>query len=191
MLEGAPLGTLKRVRIGHDDSGPASGWFLDKVRGTKSLAFQGKPCLHKTRQNSLWQTTSDKPLSWSSSRLEKCRLDSQVTVEDMETRKVYEFPCGRWLAKNEDDGQTQRDLMCGVGPQDAPPGASLVSRLPCRSAIKADPVMSVSCGWWRPIGFAQSLEYRYRFHFCLLFDAKNRERYYLCWWCVCMFACDP
>ena len=43
-------------------------------------------------------------------------------MEDMETRKVYEFPCNRWLAKDEDDGQTQRDLMCDVGPQDAPPG---------------------------------------------------------------------
>ncbi len=40
----------------------------------------------------------------------------------MEMSKVYEFPCGRWLAKDEDDGQTQRDLLCGVGPDDAPPG---------------------------------------------------------------------
>ena len=46
----------------------------------------------------------------------------QVIVEDMETRKAYEFPCNRWLAKDEDDGQTQRDLVCDVGPQDAPPG---------------------------------------------------------------------
>ncbi len=42
----------------------------------------------------------------------------------MEMSKVYEFPCGRWLAKDEDDGQTQRDLLCGVGPDDAPPGWS-------------------------------------------------------------------
>ncbi len=40
----------------------------------------------------------------------------------MESRKVFEFPCNRWLAKDEDDGQTQRDLLCGVGPNDAPPG---------------------------------------------------------------------
>jgi hypothetical protein len=26
----------------------------------------------------------------------------KVTVEDMETNEVYEFPCHRWLAKDED-----------------------------------------------------------------------------------------
>ena len=37
IVEGAPLGQLKRVRIGHDDSGPGAGWFLNKVKTLSSL----------------------------------------------------------------------------------------------------------------------------------------------------------
>jgi len=62
------LGTLKRLRIGHDNSGLSPGWFLDKV-----------------------------------------------IVDDLETSRVYEFPCSRWLAKDEDDGQISRELLCGGG----------------------------------------------------------------------------
>jgi len=66
IIECSSLGTLKRLRIGHDNSGPSSGWFLEKV-----------------------------------------------IIDDLETSRVYEFPCGRWLAKDEDDGQISRDLLCG------------------------------------------------------------------------------
>ena len=40
----------------------------------------------------------------------------------MANNRVYDLPCGRWLAKDEDDGQISRDLVVGVGPDDAPPG---------------------------------------------------------------------
>ena len=75
LLEAPSLGTVSRVRIGHDNSGPGSGWYLDKV-----------------------------------------------IVDDIENQRVYEFPCDRWLAEDEDDGLTQRDLLCGVGAGDPPPG---------------------------------------------------------------------
>ena len=39
----------------------------------------------------------------------------KVIVDDLETSRVYEFPCQRWLAKDEDDGQLSRDLVCGRG----------------------------------------------------------------------------
>ena len=32
MIETLAVGSLKRVRIGHDNKGVAAGWFLDKVR---------------------------------------------------------------------------------------------------------------------------------------------------------------
>ena len=66
VVECPSLGTLKRLRIGHDNSGVSPGWFLDKV-----------------------------------------------IVDDLETHRVYEFPCHRWLAKDEDDGQISRELLCG------------------------------------------------------------------------------
>ena len=46
----------------------------------------------------------------------------KVIVDDIEQNRVYEFPCGRWLAKDEDDGQISRDLLAGLGADAAPPG---------------------------------------------------------------------
>ena len=39
----------------------------------------------------------------------------KVTVEDLDEKRVYEFPCNRWLAKDQDDGKISRDLTCGQG----------------------------------------------------------------------------
>ena len=43
----------------------------------------------------------------------------KVTVEDESTGKVFEFPCHRWLAKDEDDRQITRELICVNGSQQA------------------------------------------------------------------------
>ena len=37
VIETLAVGSLKRVRIGHDNKGVAAGWFLDKVR--RKLCF--------------------------------------------------------------------------------------------------------------------------------------------------------
>lgn len=78
-LECPCLGRLKRVRIGHDNSGVGAGWYLDKV-----------------------------------------------IIDDLDQGIVYEFPCDRWFDRKEDDGAIWRDLICGVGPMDAPPGEQYV-----------------------------------------------------------------
>ena len=43
----------------------------------------------------------------------------QVIVEDEARGKVFEFPCHRWLAKDEDDRQITRELICVNGSQQA------------------------------------------------------------------------
>ncbi|XP_004623679.1 lipoxygenase homology domain-containing protein 1 isoform X1 [Octodon degus] len=63
-VETLELGDLWKVRIGHDNSGKAPGWFVD----------------------------------W-------------VEVDAPSLGKCMTFPCGRWLAKNEDDGAIIRDLF--------------------------------------------------------------------------------
>ena len=35
----------------------------------------------------------------------------QATVEDPNTGEAVDFPCRRWFAKNEDDGQISRELI--------------------------------------------------------------------------------
>uniref|UniRef100_G1M210 Lipoxygenase homology PLAT domains 1 n=1 Tax=Ailuropoda melanoleuca TaxID=9646 RepID=G1M210_AILME len=63
-VETLNLGDLWKVRIGHDNTGKAPGWFVD----------------------------------W-------------VEVDAPSLGKCMTFPCGRWLAKNEDDGAIVRDLF--------------------------------------------------------------------------------
>nr|KAG5694176.1 hypothetical protein BaRGS_016022 [Batillaria attramentaria] len=43
----------------------------------------------------------------------------QVIVDDVDMGTVFEFPCQRWLATDEDDGQISRELILNVGPRDA------------------------------------------------------------------------
>uniref|UniRef100_A0A671XMC4 Lipoxygenase homology PLAT domains 1 n=1 Tax=Sparus aurata TaxID=8175 RepID=A0A671XMC4_SPAAU len=59
------MGDLSKVRVWHDNSGPAPGWHLD-----------------------------------------------YIDVKDEIMDKTFRFPCDRWLAKNDDDGQIMRELAC-------------------------------------------------------------------------------
>ncbi len=49
-----------------------------------------------------------------------------VWVEDLTTKRTYEFPCNKWLAKNEDDGQITRFLFPknAAGGRDREPAAA-------------------------------------------------------------------
>uniref|UniRef100_A0A8D0H9K4 Lipoxygenase homology PLAT domains 1 n=1 Tax=Sphenodon punctatus TaxID=8508 RepID=A0A8D0H9K4_SPHPU len=38
---------------------------------------------------------------------------AKVMIEDIGNKRVYEFPCGRWFALDEDDGKIQRDILVG------------------------------------------------------------------------------
>ncbi|KAM4575790.1 LOW QUALITY PROTEIN: lipoxygenase homology domain-containing protein 1 [Odontesthes bonariensis] len=59
------LGELSKVRVWHDNKGPAPGWHLE-----------------------------------------------YIDVKDEAMDQIFRFPCDRWLAKNEDDGQIMRELAC-------------------------------------------------------------------------------
>ncbi|KAL6458734.1 hypothetical protein MHYP_G00322060 [Metynnis hypsauchen] len=59
------LGELSKIRVWHDNKGPAPGWHLESV-----------------------------------------------DVKDELMNQTFRFPCDRWLAKNEDDGQIMRELAC-------------------------------------------------------------------------------
>uniref|UniRef100_A0A3Q0R7C3 Lipoxygenase homology PLAT domains 1 n=1 Tax=Amphilophus citrinellus TaxID=61819 RepID=A0A3Q0R7C3_AMPCI len=59
------LGELSKIRVWHDNKGPAPGWHLE-----------------------------------------------YIDVKDEAMDNTFRFPCDRWLAKNEDDGQIMRELAC-------------------------------------------------------------------------------
>lgn len=92
------VGLPDRLRIGHDNTGFGPGWHLDRVEVTnkaRAVGFLCNPCacgLRLTRGSCT------------------CTQLLKMTVV---------FPCGRWLAKDEDDGQTVRVLTPrdGKGPK--------------------------------------------------------------------------
>ncbi|KAG9355040.1 hypothetical protein JZ751_001753, partial [Albula glossodonta] len=59
------LGELSKIRVWHDNKGPAPGWHLESI-----------------------------------------------DVKDETMDETFRFPCDRWLATNEDDGQILRELPC-------------------------------------------------------------------------------
>ncbi|XP_071394579.1 lipoxygenase homology domain-containing protein 1 [Centroberyx affinis] len=59
------VGELSKIRVWHDNKGPAPGWHLE-----------------------------------------------YIDLKDETMDEVFRFPCDRWLAKNEDDGQIMRELAC-------------------------------------------------------------------------------
>ncbi|CAL1540467.1 unnamed protein product [Lymnaea stagnalis] len=90
-LECPKLGRLDRVRIGHDNTGPSPGWYLEKI-----------------------------------------------IIDDLESSTVYVFPCQRWLAKGEDDGQITRELYVNVGPRDMSRGKSYPFIITVKTGDKAN-----------------------------------------------------
>ncbi|XP_048065057.1 lipoxygenase homology domain-containing protein 1 isoform X2 [Megalobrama amblycephala] len=64
-LDVLSLGELSKVRVWHDNKGPAPGWHLE-----------------------------------------------YIDVKDDLLDQTFRFPCDRWLAKSEDDGQIMRELAC-------------------------------------------------------------------------------
>ncbi|GFN87702.1 hypothetical protein PoB_001420800 [Plakobranchus ocellatus] len=45
-----------------------------------------------------------------------------LIVDDLDASAVYEFPCQRWLATDEDDGKITRELILNLGPRDMAAG---------------------------------------------------------------------
>ena len=69
-----------------------------RVFSTLFFSFQGE--LTKVR---VWHDNKFLKASWYLER---------INIEDQTTKKVYEFPCDRWLGKDKEDGSLLRELPC-------------------------------------------------------------------------------
>ena len=101
------LGSLNKIRIGHDNTGFGAAWFLDKASCLDIPIVLGS--LFLTKYPSIICVIIYSPYH--------CTF--QVTVEDPKTGETVEFPCQRWFSTSEDDGQITRELTrtgktCGV-----------------------------------------------------------------------------
>ena len=124
-MECEDIGPLVKIRIGHDNNGMRSAWFLEKV------TFNISSLLSLIYLQKIFYFPS--PRSWRRSDVYCACVSLKVEIrrvkpEDKEPRKNrrksedveemgdgdehnYLFVCNRWLARDEDDGQIVRELV--------------------------------------------------------------------------------
>ncbi|KAL8614278.1 hypothetical protein ACOMHN_007616 [Nucella lapillus] len=61
----------------------------------------------------------------------------QIIVDDVDMGTVFEFPCERWFAMDEDDGKISRELILNVGPMDSSPGIPYIITVSTGDVINA------------------------------------------------------
>ena len=85
-------------QVGHDGKGIGAGWHLDKVHVRRLLDDDDDEDAKKRRKSSRGRKQSSSSSSAVDADAEKRKSETIV------------FPCGRWLAKDEDDGALERTL---------------------------------------------------------------------------------
>lgn len=84
------LGPLKKLRIRHDNSHSQSSWYLDRVE------------IVDTKDDTTYMNQTASLLFIYTLCFFKNRFSCAIR---------YYFPCNRWLAVDEDDGQIARELV--------------------------------------------------------------------------------
>ncbi|XP_061173091.1 lipoxygenase homology domain-containing protein 1-like [Saccostrea echinata] len=115
-LEDVNLGTLSHIVIGHDDSGPGSGWFLDDVIIRKHLTKKEiKAHVEKEKKKVREKAKAKHKQRKKRRELQESDTESEEEEEAPFRTPDYEefhFPCNKWLDKKEDDGKIERQLKC-------------------------------------------------------------------------------
>lgn len=99
-IEAKDVGKIFKVRIGHDGSGIGSGWFLETV-DVKHLIMALMPKEKKK---------DDKKKKKKKKKDEEDE-DEEEGDEMQEVVLTYHFPCSRWLAGGEEDGELVVELL--------------------------------------------------------------------------------
>uniref|UniRef100_A0A7N8X1A0 Lipoxygenase homology domains 1b n=1 Tax=Mastacembelus armatus TaxID=205130 RepID=A0A7N8X1A0_9TELE len=103
-IEAKDVGKVFKIRIGHDGSGIGSGWFLEAV-DVKHLIMALVPKEKKKE---------DKKKKKKKKKDEEDE-DEEGGEEMQEVVLTYHFPCSRWLAGGEEDGE----LVVELQPEDS------------------------------------------------------------------------
>ncbi|KAG7271688.1 hypothetical protein CRUP_025549 [Coryphaenoides rupestris] len=98
-VEALDVGKIFKVRISHDGKGVGSGWFLETV-DVKHLTMA---MVSVPKKRGADTNKKDK-------KKKKKKKDEEDEEEEMEERLqpvvvTYHFPCSRWLARGEEDGE--------------------------------------------------------------------------------------
>nr|XP_057926865.1 lipoxygenase homology domain-containing protein 1 isoform X2 [Doryrhamphus excisus] len=99
-IEAKDVGKVFKIRIGHDGSGIGSGWFLETVdvkHITMAMVPKEKKKEDKKKKKKKKKDEDDE--------------EEEGGEEMQEVVLTYHFPCSRWLARGEDDGELQVELL--------------------------------------------------------------------------------
>lgn len=98
-IEAKDVGNIFKIRIGHDGSGTGSGWYLEKV----DLKYLVMAMVKKEKKEDKKKNKKKKK-----KEEEEDEDDEEVMQEVV---KTLTFPCDRWLAEDEEDGELIVELI--------------------------------------------------------------------------------
>uniref|UniRef100_A0A672LZQ6 PLAT domain-containing protein n=1 Tax=Sinocyclocheilus grahami TaxID=75366 RepID=A0A672LZQ6_SINGR len=100
-IEAKEVGKIFKIRISNDDSGVGAGWYLERVeikRLIMAMVPKEKKEDKKKKKNKKKKSEEDE--------------DEEGGEEEMrEVVLTYSFPCDRWLASDEEDGEMVVELL--------------------------------------------------------------------------------
>lgn len=99
-IEGKDVGKIFKIRIGHNGSGMGSGWFLETV-DVKHLVMALVPKEKKKEEKKKKKKK----------KMDEGNEDEDGGEEVQEVVLTYHFPCCRWLAGDEEDGELLVELL--------------------------------------------------------------------------------
>uniref|UniRef100_A0ACB8EPH2 Lipoxygenase y domain-containing protein 1 n=1 Tax=Sphaerodactylus townsendi TaxID=933632 RepID=A0ACB8EPH2_9SAUR len=82
-------------------------------RGQEDKFTLDAPNVGKLRKINIGHNNKGGSAGWFLDKNLSSVLSPKVLIEDIGNKANYEFPCHRWLARNEDDGKIQRDILVG------------------------------------------------------------------------------
>ncbi|KAI1905273.1 hypothetical protein AGOR_G00014410 [Albula goreensis] len=101
-IEAMDVGNIFKIRIGHDGSGVGDGWFLDNVDIKRlTMAMVQKEVKKEDKKDKKKKKK----------KKEEEEEEEEVVEELQEVVKTYTFPCQRWLARDEEDGELVVELL--------------------------------------------------------------------------------
>ncbi|TKS84776.1 Lipoxygenase -like proteiny domain-containing protein 1 [Collichthys lucidus] len=103
-IEAHDVGKIYKIRIFHDGRGIGSGWFLETVSIKRLMMTMVKTEVKKEEKETKKDKKKDK-------KKKKKEEEVEIIEELKEVVVTYTFPCSRWLARDEEDGEIVVELL--------------------------------------------------------------------------------
>ncbi|MED6285501.1 hypothetical protein CHARACLAT_029959, partial [Characodon lateralis] len=103
-IEALDVGKVYKIRIFHDGKGIGDGWFLEMV-DIRRLTMAMVQIEVKREETTRKDKKKDKK------KKKKEQEEVEITEELQEVVETFTFPCNRWLARDEEDGEIVVELL--------------------------------------------------------------------------------